>query len=153
MSLRARWLLLSVVCSMLLAGGTAWWATDLFLHRHGESHAQEHLAPDFHAWMHEHLDITPEQHAALEPVEAEFEASRTRLKTEIRAAGLELAEVIRKAEAGDPRIKAALQRLNRGQEELQHRTLEHFFAMKRFLRPAQAAKLLDWTHDSLIREP
>lgn len=153
MSLRARWLLLSVVCSMLLAGGTAWWATDLYLHRHGEGHAQEHLAPDFHAWMHEHLDITPEQHAALESVEAEFEQSRTRLKAEIRAAGLELAEVIRKAEAGDPRIKDALQRLNRSQAELQHRTLDHFFAMKRFLRPAQAAKLLDWTHDSLTREP
>jgi len=153
MSLRFRWLLFSGLCSMLLAGGAAWLITDFYLHQHGESHAQEHLTPDFHAWMHEHLDITPEQHAALEPVEKEFETARARLKSEIHAAGRELAEVIRNADAGDPRLQDALQKLNRSQAELQRKTLDHFYAMKRHLRPAQAAKLLDWTHDSLIREP
>lgn len=154
MSPRVKWLSLSVAASMLLAAISAWLVTDWTLHRHGLSHADhEHLEPDFHAWMHENLDLTPEQHEKLEPVEAEFEQQRQRLRLEIRTAGRELAELIRTSEAEDPRLMAALQKLGRSQSELQKATLNHFFAMKRYLRPAQAAKLLDWTHDSLAREP
>ncbi|MCA1964341.1 MAG: periplasmic heavy metal sensor [Prosthecobacter sp.] len=154
MSLRARWLLASVLCSVLLAGLTAWWVTDWALHRHGLSHAQhQHLEPDFHAWMHEHLDITPEQHTALEPLEAEFEKERARLKAEIRAAGLELAEAIRSGDPSAPLLQAALEKLASAQARVQRLTLDHFFAMKRYLRPAQTARLLEWTHDSLTREP
>lgn len=59
-AVRLKWLSLSVLCSMLLAGLTAWQVTDWALHRHGLNHAErQHLEPDFHAWMHAHLDITP----------------------------------------------------------------------------------------------
>ena len=153
MTSRAKWMLISVLCSVVLASGTAWFVTDWVLHRHGESHAQDHAEPDFHAWMHEHLDLTPEQHDTLEPIETEFEQQRVRLRAEIRAAGLELAAAIGEADVNDARLKAALERLNKTQGELQHATLEHFFAMKRHLRPAQAKRLLEWTHDSLTREP
>ena len=154
MNARAKWLLLSVLCSVLLASVTAWQITDWALHRHGLNHAaHEHEEPDFHAWMHEHLDITPEQHAALEPIEGQFEQERARLKAEIRSAGLELAQVIRTAEAESPALKTALDKLSAKQAALQRLTLDHFFTMKRYLRPAQAARLLDWTHDSLTREP
>jgi Spy/CpxP family protein refolding chaperone len=103
--------------------------------------------------MHEHLDITPEQHEILEPIEAEFEQQRVRLRGEIRAAGLEVAAAIGEATVNDARLKSALERLNKSQGDLQRMTLEHFFAMKRHLRPAQAKRLLEWTHDSLAREP
>ena len=86
MTSRARWFLLSMLCSALLAGGTAWFVTDWVLHRHGEGHSQQHHEPDFHAWMHEHLDITAEQHEKLELIEADFEQQRVRLRAEIRAA-------------------------------------------------------------------
>lgn len=152
MSSRPKWLMLSVVCSMLLAGGTAWFVTDWVLHRHAEGHAHEHPEPDFHAWMHEHLDITPEQHDKLEPLEQEFEQQRIRLKKEIRDAGTELASALSEAESNDAKLKAALERLNQKQGELQRVTLEHFFTMKRYLRPAQAQRLIEWTHDSLTRE-
>ena len=153
MTSRVKWLLISMVFSALLAGGTAWFVTDWALHRHGESHAHDHAEPDFHAWMHEHLDITPEQHAKLAPFEAEFERQRVRLRGEIRAAGLELAAAIGEADVNAARLKSALERLNQAQGDLQRMTLEHFFAMKRYLRPAQAQRLLEWTHDSLAREP
>ena len=153
MTSRTKWLLISMFFSALLAGGTAWFVTDWALHRHGESHAQDQTEPDFHAWMHEHLDITPEQHEILEPIEAEFEQQRVRLRGEIRAAGLEVAAAIGEATVNDARLKSALERLNKSQGDLQRMTLEHFFAMKRHLRPAQAKRLLEWTHDSLTREP
>lgn len=153
MTSRARWFLLSMLGSALLAGGTAWFVTDWVLHRHGEGHAQQHHEPDFHAWMHEHLDITAEQHEKLEPIEADFEQQRVRLRAEIRAAGHTLAAAIGRADVQDANLQAALERLNRAQSELQQKTLDHFFAMKRYLRPAQAERLLQWTHDSLTREP
>lgn len=149
MNSRAKWLLFSMVLSAALAGGTAWFVTDWTLHRHGEMHAHDHQEPDFHAWMHEHLDITPEQHAKLEPIEAEFEEQRTRLQNDIRAAGRAVAEAIGEANVDDAKLKAALERLNKAQGDLQRMTLDHFFAMKRYLRPAQAKKLVEWTHDSL----
>jgi len=74
------------------------------------------------------------------------------LKAQISAAGVELAQVIGAPNVDEAKMKAALDRLNQSQAELQRLTLDHFFAMKRHLRPAQARKLVEWTHDSLARE-
>lgn len=152
MTSRLKWMLISVFCSAALAGGTAWLVTDWTLHRHGESHAHDHAQTDLHAWMHEHLDITPEQHEKLEPIEAEFETLRVKLKDELRQADVSLAETIRDPQMNEAAMNAALERLNKAQAALQRATLDHFFAMKRYLRPAQAARLLEWTHDSLARD-
>lgn len=152
MNARVRWLLISMVSAALLAGVTAWLVTDWALHRHAEHHTHGHEQPDFHAWMHAHLDLTPEQHEKLEPIEAGFETQRTRLQAEVRAAALSLANTIRDSEGNDPALDTALQRLNKTQGDLQRATLEHFFAMKRYLRPEQASRLLEWTHDSLARD-
>ncbi len=151
MNSRLKWLLISTLCSAVLAGGTAWLVTDWTLHRHGEGHAHDHVKPDLHSWMHEHLNITPEQHGKLEPLEEEFEQARTKLQEEIRLADVELAKTIRDPKMTPAAMDAALERLNKAQGALQRATLEHFFAMKRYLRPAQADKLLEWTHDSLAR--
>lgn len=152
MTSRMKWMIAAVLSSVILAGVTAWVVTDWTLHRHGESHAHEHGKTDFHTWMHDHLDITPEQHAMLEPIETEFEERRTRLKNDIRDAGLEVAAAISEPQVNDSKLQAALAKLNKSQGELQRMTLDHFFAMKRYLRPAQAKKLLEWTHDSLARD-
>lgn len=152
MNARFKWLLVSLACSAALAGGTAWFVTDWTLHRHGESHAHDRAEPDFHAWMHAHLDITPEQHEKLEPIEAEFEKQRVRLQNDIRAAGRAVAEAIGEINVDEAKLEAALERLNKTQGDLQRMTLDHFFAMKRYLRPAQAQKLVQWTHDSLTRD-
>ncbi len=152
MTSRARWMIAALLSSAVLSGLTAWFVTDWTLHRHGEGHAHDHVETDFHAWMHEHLDITPEQHAKLEPIEEEFEGQRARLKEEIRAAGQEVAATISESKVNDTRLQATLTKLNKAQGELQRMTLDHFFAMKRHLRPAQAKKLVEWTHDSLTRD-
>lgn len=152
MTSRVKWMLISVLLSAPLAGGTAWLVTDWTLHRHGESHAHDHAPTDLHAWMHEHLDITPEQHEKLEPLEVEFEKLRLKLKDDVRLADVALAQTIREPKVDEGSMNAALERLNKAQGALQKATLDHFFVMKRYLRPAQAAKLLEWTHDSLTRD-
>jgi nickel and cobalt resistance protein CnrR len=152
MTSRVKWLLISMFFSATLAGGTAWLVTDWALHRHGESHAHDHVQTDLHAWMHQHLDITPEQHEKLEPLEAEFENLRVKLKDEIRLADVALAQTIREPNVNEAAMNAALDKLSKAQAELQHATLAHFFVMKRYLRPAQATRLLEWTHDSLTRD-
>lgn len=151
MSARLRWMLISVVCAGLLAGATAWLVTDWALHRHAEHHTHDGDEPDLHEWMHAHLDLTPEQHAAMEPGETAFATLRTRLKAEIHLASQALATLIPEADEKDPRLNAALERLSRAQAALQRATLDHFYAMKRYLRPAQQRELLTWTHDSLAR--
>lgn len=152
MNARVRWMLISAAAATLLGGVAAWFVSDWALHRHAEHHTHGHGQPDFHAWMHAHLDLTPEQHDALEPIEASFETQRLKLKAEVHAAGLALADTIRDSKESDPALETALQKLNKAQGDLQRATLEHFFAMKRYLRPAQARKLLEWTHDSLARD-
>jgi Spy/CpxP family protein refolding chaperone len=139
------------LATVLLAGLTAFLVT-----RSTGKHAAPETAPgaeaDFHQWMHQRLDITPDQHAALEPFEHAFESERTRLRSEIAQAGRDLAEAVRKGDPASPEIEAALTRLNAAQAALQRATLDHFFAMKRHLDPAQAGKLLEWTHDSIVPE-
>lgn len=146
----SRWTprVLWAVATVVLAGGTAFLVTRAIPHDPATPHAA--AEEDFHHWMHEQLKLTPAQHDALDPFEKAFEKERARLRTEIAAAGLDLADAVRRGKSGSPDIEAALTRLNAAQAALQRATLDHFFAMKDHLEPAQAEKLLQWTHDSIL---
>lgn len=109
-----------------------------------------HDEGDFHAWMHDHLAITPEQEAILAPHEARFEAERGVLRERIEASGRELAEAIRSHPGAGPELDDALSRLNAAQGELQRATLGHFYTMKQHLSAEQAERMRLWTHDRLL---
>jgi len=140
--------LLWALATVLLAGGTAFFVTRAV--PHGKATPHPVAEDDFHHWMHEQLKLTTAQHDALDPIEKAFEKERARLRTEIAAAGRDLADAVRRGKSGSPEIEAALTRLNAAQAGLQRATLGHFFAMKDHLEPAQAEKLLQWTHDSIL---
>ena len=150
MSTTARRLLQSVAI-VALAAGTAL-LVSLWTQRKAQTVAGKGTEDDFHRWMHEQLAITPAQHEALAPVEKAYEDERARLHTEIASAGRELADAVRKGQSTSPEIDAALARLNAAQAKLQRATLDHFFAMKDHFDPAQAEKLLQWTHDSILHQ-
>ena len=137
------------LATVLLAGGTAFFVTRSIAHAPATPPAAAE-EEDFHHWMHEQLKLTPAQHDALDPIEKAFEKERARLRSEITAAGRDLADAVRHGKSGSPEIEAALTRLNTAQATLQRATLDHFFAMKDHLEPAQAEKLLQWTHDSIL---
>lgn len=139
---------LGALATVLLAGGTAFVVTRAIPPDPATPHAAGE--EDFHHWMHEQLKLTAAQHDALDPIEKAFEKERARLRTEIAGAGRELANAVRQGKSGSPEIDTALIRLNAAQAALQRATLDHFFAMKDHLEPAQAEKLLQWTHDSIL---
>ncbi len=102
-----------------------------------------------HAWMHQNLEISAEEHDLLLPYEQAFERDRLRLRAEIRQAGQQLAASIR-ANADQKTLDEELNRLNGLNAELRKATLDHFLVMKEHLNPVQAEKLLQWTHDSIV---
>jgi len=136
------------LATILLAGATAFLVTRSTPHAPATPSAA--AEDDFHHWMHEQLKLTPAQHDALDPIEKAFEKERARLRAEIAGAGRDLADAVRRGKSGAPEIDVALTRLNAAQAALQRATLAHFFAMKDHLEPAQAEKLLQWTHDSIL---
>jgi Spy/CpxP family protein refolding chaperone len=105
-----------------------------------------------HEWMHQHLEVTPAQHAVLDPLERAYETERLQLRQQIRQLGSELARAVRDA-APSGTILATQEKLNAAQGQLQQATLKHFLEMKQHLTPAQAEKLAAWTHDSLLLQP
>ncbi|MCW1923664.1 periplasmic heavy metal sensor [Luteolibacter arcticus] len=133
-----------ILATVALAAGTSYFVTRT------ASTPPALPAQELHEWMHEQLALSHEQHDALEPIEHAFATERERLKSEIAIAGRELAASVRQGKSGSPEIETALSRLNAAQAALQRATLDHFFAMKDHLDPAQAEKLLQWTHDSLL---
>ena len=110
----------------------------------------DHSEQGFHAWLHENLAITPEQEAILHPHELAFEKDRKRIRKEIESAGRELADAIRSYDAHSAEVTEAREKLTKWQGKLQEATLDHFFAMKDHLTEEQGAKLLGWTHDSIV---
>lgn len=105
---------------------------------------------DLHQWLHENLGITHEQENRLLPIESRFERDRTQLHGEIKSAGQRLAEAIRDFDPDSQEVASARGELTRAQGELQQITLDHFFAMKEHLTPEQGARLLEWTHRSIL---
>ncbi|RFC42250.1 MAG: Heavy-metal resistance [Verrucomicrobia bacterium] len=104
----------------------------------------------FHDWLHANLAMSPSQHLALKPFEANYEKERARLRHEIQEAAALLATAIGTEGAKADSVEDALRRLQTAQGELQRATLRHFFLMKDHLDPAQAQKLVRWTHDNLL---
>lgn len=157
MSSRAGRRFLGAAATVLLAAGTAL-VVSLLMREHPHGHDHDHGShphhraseDDFHRWMHEQLTLSDAQEKALHPIEVIFETDRERLRAEIAEAGRELADAVRGGKADSPEIDAALSRLSAAQAKLQRVTLDHFFAMKDHLDPAQAEKLLQWTHDSIL---
>jgi hypothetical protein len=98
------------------------------------------------------LKLSNEQHRLLEPFEQAYEKERLRLRAEIRGVGAELAKQVREASEMSAETQEILARLSASQRQLQELTLVHFYQMKAHLNPDQQAKLLRWTHDSLVHE-
>jgi Spy/CpxP family protein refolding chaperone len=122
--------------------------TSLVVLRWFGSHDEQET--DFHQWMHRNLELSPEQHDALEPAEQRFTARQEALLREMAEAERALAEAIRSGDVDSPGITKALEQLHDAQGELQQLTLTHFFEMKEQLDPEQAEKLRQWTHDRLL---
>lgn len=110
----------------------------------------EKAPPDFHRWVHAHLELSDDQHARLQPAEQRFAVQEAAIRMKITQASGALAVAIQSEGRESPKINAALEDLHNAQAELQRATLDHFFDMKEQLEPEQAEKLRHWTHERLL---
>ncbi|HWB07389.1 MAG TPA: periplasmic heavy metal sensor [Verrucomicrobiales bacterium] len=148
------WLLSSAVVGGLSAWGVLHWHV---VHEHSSAGSAHGHAVDseerFHAWVHENLNLTPAQHAALDEKEQSFAARRKELRDAMRNANAALRDAISRDRADSPAVQAAENQLATAQAALQRATLTHLFEMAANLDESARRKVIQWTHDSLQPHP
>ena len=93
---------------------------------------------ELHALLHGQLDMTTEQQAKLERIEADFAGRRRALELEMRAANVRLAQAIEAEHGSGPRVTEAIDETHEVMGTLQKETLQHLFAMRGVLSPDQS---------------
>jgi Spy/CpxP family protein refolding chaperone len=93
-----------------------------------------------HETVHAELDLSPAQDARLDEIEARFAVRRRQLELEIQSANAELAAAIQAEGRNGPQVAAAIDHFHDTMGRLQKLTVEHVFAMRGVLTPAQAAE-------------
>lgn len=93
--------------------------------------------PSLHEVLHEDLGLSAAQDRQIEALERDFAPRRRALEIEMRAANADLAAAMREEHAYGPRVAAAVERFHTAMGELQSQTIEHVFAMREVLTPAQ----------------
>ncbi|TPG47125.1 periplasmic heavy metal sensor [Sphingomonas glacialis] len=93
-----------------------------------------------HRLLHHQLDLDAAQTAQLETLEQRYAARRKALEAEMRADNARLAAAIAVEHGYGPRVDAAVTASHMAMGTLQKETLAHVFAMRKLLRPDQAAR-------------
>lgn len=125
-------LLLTVVLSVMAAAAGAWGGA-----RYVVGHMR-HPEP-LHQLVHEELRLSPDQTQRIEGLERDYDARRSALEAEMRAANADLAQAMGQEHAYTPRVRAAIDRFHMAMGELQKQSILHVLAMRRVLTPTQAA--------------
>lgn len=110
-------------------------------------------AQNAHEWLHTALKVTPAQHTALEPIEAQFAQQNRMHREQLQAANHELAQAIRRARPDSPEIAAAIKKIHIHMEEMQQASIDHLFKMRAVLTPEQGEKLLQLAEQGLDMSP
>ena len=121
---------LTAVLAALASGVGAWAGAEWMMRRHE--------TPSLHDIVHRRLDLTADQHARLDLIEARFAPRRTALEAEVRAANRELAAAIAASDGDTPQVQAAIDHFHAAMGDLQKATIAHVFEMRSVLTPAQA---------------
>jgi hypothetical protein len=93
---------------------------------------------ELHLMLHERLHLDPGQKQRIETIEARLAARRGVLEQQLRVENAKLAEALREEHGFGPKVSQAVDRSHHVMGELQKETLEHIFAMRGVLTPAQA---------------
>lgn len=109
--------------------------------------------PSMHDVVHYRLDLSGDQFARIEALEAAFAARKRALELEMRSANAELAAAIREEHENGPRVAAAVERFHDAMGRLQTETIAHMFAMREVLTDEQKAIFDDTVVEALTAEP
>lgn len=140
-----RGLLITIVAAVAAGFAGVWVGTKVFV--------QAQRQPPLHALVHERLDLSAEQRARIESLEATFTTRKQALELEMRAANAELAASIREEHGYGPRVTAAVERFHGAMGRMQTETIAHIFAMREVLDEAQKAIFDDTVVAALTADP
>lgn len=108
---------------------------------------------ELHETLHHELQLDRKQEAQIEILERQFAIKSTALELEMRADNAALAAAIDAEHGNGPRVVAAITKHHDAMGRLQLETLGHIFAMRKILRPDQAAKFDRAVVHALTDEP
>lgn len=128
-----------------LASGAGTWGSMAWVMKQRE-------APSLHRIVHEELDLSADQDARIQAIEARFDARRMALEGEVRTANRELAVAIAASEGNSPKVQAAIDHFHRAMGDLQKATITHVFEMRAVLTPAQAETFDSHVVGALLQE-
>lgn len=94
---------------------------------------------ELHQLMHDRLDLTAQQEAQIDQLEADFSNRRKALDAQLRQSNIALAKAIEAEQQIGPKVSAAVDASHMAMGELQKATLAHVFAMRAVLTPSQQA--------------
>lgn len=98
------------------------------------------LAPsDIHTLVHRDIVLDAGQKVALDQLEAQFAVRRAELEARLRGDNARLAAAIEAEHRDGPQVSQAIDAVHHTMGDPQKATLAHVFAMRRALRPDQAA--------------
>lgn len=123
---------LAMLVITVVAAGLAGWA--------GVSYGLHQAPPDLDRAIHEQLNLTKDQEAKIESLEAAMSVKRKALQGEMVQANRELAAAIAKDHRYGVAEKAAIEHFHGAMIELQEDTLHHVMAMRATLNPDQAQR-------------
>jgi Flp pilus assembly protein CpaB len=114
-----------------------------------------HSASDsgLHEFVHNELALTQAQEAELETIESQFLVELKKLELASRAANAQLAQAMAQEREYGPEVAKAIDAVHARMGDLQKATVQHAFAMRRILSPAQQLEFDKQVSEALTRDP
>ena len=140
-----RGVVVTILVAFLTGLGGVWVGKTIF---NPPSHAS-----NLHEALHRELALSPEQKQRIDALERAFATRRQALELEMRAANTDLAAAIREERGYGPHVTAAVERFHHAMGELQSQTIQHVFAMRAVLTPAQTQRFDNIVASALTTEP
>jgi Spy/CpxP family protein refolding chaperone len=123
----------------------------------GATAAERWFAPEqtggLHEFVHEQLELNPEQETLLDELEERHALENAQLEMEVRRANAELAAAMDKEHEYGPEVSAAIDQVHASMGELQKATIRHVFAMRSILDPQQQREFDQQVSRSLTGSP
>jgi len=123
-------LVICVVVSLI----TSQWA----MHRNA---SWKHGDPHGHQWLHEELELTAQEMAAIDTFEGEYRRDRDALLLDFNTRVAELRQILVDQDSYLPEVDVAIHRIHEKHGKLQQLSIQHYYDMLSVLPPEKQEKL------------
>ena len=123
---------------LLVCTGLSLLTTRLMVKEDFRQHDQPHHG---HNWLHEELQLTPEERAMIDAFEPDYRQEREALLSQYQLKVSKLASLLEKTESHTPVITESIHALHEVHGQIQALSIKHFYDMLSVLPPEKKDKL------------